>query len=67
MKKQISGKNFYPVPNINGCSCNECPFMRLNTLEKIASALENLSPRIEMDEDLRLKALKPLEKMLELS
>lgn len=67
MKKQISGKNFYPVPNINGCSCNECPYMRLNSLEKIASALENLSPRIEMDEDLRLKALKPLEKMLELS
>ncbi len=67
LKKQVSGKLFYPVPNIEGCSCNECPHMRLNTLEKIASALENLSPRIEMDEDLRLKALKPLEKMLELS
>jgi len=67
LNKQVSGKLFYPVPNIEGCSCNECPHMRLNTLEKIASALENLSPRIEMDEDLRLKALKPLEKMLELS
>ena len=67
MKKQIQGKQFYPVPNLDGCSCNVCPFMRLNTPEKIALALENLSPRIELDEELRLKALKPLEKMLELS
>jgi quinolinate synthase len=67
MQKEIKGKEFIPVPNLEGCSCNECPYMRLNTLDKMISALENLEPRIEIDEELRLKALKPLERMLEMS
>jgi quinolinate synthase len=67
MQKDIPGKEFIPVPNLEGCSCNECPYMRLNTLDKMIAALENLEPRIELDEELRLAALKPLDRMLELS
>lgn len=67
MKKRMPDKIFHSVPNINGCSCNECPFMRLNTLDKMISALENLDPEITMDEQLRIRALKPLERMLEIS
>ena len=48
------------------CSCNECPFMKLNTLEKIYLALRDLQPRIEMDEGLRRAALVPLERMMAL-
>jgi quinolinate synthase len=67
MQKKAPGKEFIPVPNLNGCACNECPHMRLNTLEKMVSALENLSPEIMMPEEIRSRALKPLERMLELS
>jgi quinolinate synthase len=67
MQKKAPDKDFIPVPNLNGCACNECPHMRLNTREKMVSALENLSPEITMPEEIRLRALKPLERMLELS
>ncbi len=67
MEKEIEGKEFIPVPTLEGCSCNECPYMRLNTIDKMIAALENLEPQIELDEELRLEALKPLERMLELS
>jgi len=67
MKKQKNGKTFIPLPANNGCSCNECPHMRLNTLEKMVFALENMAPEINLNKNLRLKALKPLERMLALS
>ncbi len=67
LKKKAKGKEFYAVPNINGCSCNECPYMKLNTIEKMINALENLEPQIILDEETRQKALLPLEKMLEIS
>ncbi len=67
MQRKATDKKFYPVPNLNGCSCNDCPHMKLNTLEKMVKALENLQPQIHLPEDIRLKALKPLERMLELS
>lgn len=67
MKKQAPGKKYIPVPSMEGCSCNNCPHMKLNTLEKMAAALENMKPEILMDEQMRLKALAPLEKMLKLS
>ena len=60
-------KKYYSVPNLDGCTCNNCPYMKLNTIVKMIAALENLEPRIEMDETTRLQALKPLERMLELS
>ena len=57
-----------PVENHGGCTaCSECPYMKLNTTEKIYLALRDLSPRIELDEDLRRRAERPLLRMLELS
>jgi len=68
MKKRAPGKIFLPAPGADGtCNCANCPFMELNTLEKIYLAMNNNAPRIEIDEDLRLKALGSLDKMLEMS
>jgi len=67
MKKQNPNKEFIPLPNNQGCACNECPHMRLNTLEKMYNALNTLTPEIIIPEELRIKALKPLERMMELS
>ena len=67
MRKAVPSKEFYAVPGLDGCSCNACPHMRLNTLDKLERCLETLEPAIELDEALRLRALKPIERMLELS
>lgn len=68
MEKAAPDKVFFPVPGADGgCSCSDCPFMARNTLEKIFLALLNDAPRIELPEQLRLAALKPLERMLEMS
>jgi quinolinate synthase len=68
MQTQSPEKLFIPLPpQDDNCACNECPYMRLNTMEKIYLALRDLAPRIEMSEELRLAALKPLERMLALS
>jgi quinolinate synthase len=67
MKKAAPGKEFIPVGSIAGCACNECPYMRLNTIEKMINALETLQPQIIMKDELMKKALLPLERMLELS
>lgn len=67
MAKQAPNKELLPVPGMTeNCACNECPYMRLNTLEKVYLALRDLEPRIEMDESLRLRALAPLQRMLDL-
>ena len=67
MEKASPDKTFLPLPGQDeSCSCNECPFMRLNTLEKLYLALRDLKPRIEMDEPLRLAAKQPLDRMLSL-
>ena len=67
MEIQNPEKIFIPLPGNDGCACNECPHMRLNTLEKIVEALEKMKPEIILPEDLRIQALIPLEKMLALS
>jgi len=67
LKKKAPDKNYIPVPSLEGCACNECPYMKLNTIPKMIAALEALQPEIIMDESLRLRALRPLERMLELS
>ena len=67
LQKIAPHKNYIPVPSLEGCACNECPYMKLNTIAKMVSALETLQPEIIMDESLRLRALRPLERMLELS
>lgn len=66
MEKYSPLKKFYPVATEEGCSCAECPYMRLNTLEKIYNCLANETPEIVIPEELRLKALVPLERMLAL-
>lgn len=68
MIKSCSGKTFIPAPpNDSTCGCNECSFMRMNTLQKLYDCLKNESPAIEIDENIRIKAEKPILKMLELS
>ena len=67
MEKAAPGKTFIPAPPNGNCACNECPFMRLNTLEKLYVALRDLQPEIHMSEELRQQALKPIERMLSLS
>ena len=67
MRIQMPDKVFVEVPGIDGCSCNECPYMRLNTLDKLLTCLQTMQPQINMEEDLRIKALKPIEKMLIMS
>ncbi|WP_193742722.1 MULTISPECIES: quinolinate synthase NadA [unclassified Prochlorococcus] len=67
MQKREPAKTFIDVPNLDGCSCNICPYMRLNTIEKVLKCLKSLTPELTLDEDIRLKALDPIMKMLELS
>ncbi|MDZ8051742.1 MAG: quinolinate synthase NadA [Aulosira sp. ZfuVER01] len=67
MQKLAPHKRFIPAPPINNCNCNECPFMRLNTLEKVYWAMKNRTPEITMSEEIRLAALRPMQRMLEMS
>jgi quinolinate synthase len=57
------GKRFYFVANDN-CNCSECPYMKLNTLEKLRDCLRTLEPRVELSADIMRRALAPLERML---
>lgn len=67
MMKSSPPKTFIPAPPNNNCACNDCPHMKRNTLEKIYLCMEYEVPEITMDEELRLAAKKPIDKMLELS
>ena len=67
MKKLNPHKRYIPLPNNEGCACNECPHMRLNTIDKMINALETLKPEIILSDELIYQAKKPLIKMLELS
>jgi len=67
MKQRVPDKTLIDVPGVDGCSCNACPYMRLNTLQKLHDCLESLAPAIELEEDMRLKALQPIQRMLEMS
>ena len=67
MKRKEPNKNFIEVPDIDGCKCNECPYMKLNTLEKILDCLKNNSPSIELDPEIIKKAYKPIKRMLDMS
>ena len=64
MKLRMPKKEFMDVPGIDGCSCNECPYMRLNTLEKLWSCLSTMKPSIEIEEGVRQKAFIPIQRML---
>jgi quinolinate synthase len=67
MQKAAPHKHFIPAPATNNCACNECPYMRLNTLEKLYLAMKHQTPAIELPEHIRIAALRPIQKMLELS
>jgi quinolinate synthase len=60
---KLTGKRFYYVANEN-CNCSECPYMKLNTLDKLRDCLANLEPRVELPADVMQRALLPLERML---
>ena len=67
MEKHTTGKTFLPLPPEANCSCNECPHMKRNTLEKLFLCMKNMHPQIEMNSDLLNKARKPIDKMLAMS
>lgn len=70
MKKRSPGSTFYDVPGISGgacISCNNCPYMKLNTLQKIYECMISRGPSIELEEGLMQRARQPLERMLEMS
>jgi quinolinate synthase len=67
MRRRAPDKLFIPAPPESNCACNECPFMRLNTPEKVYRALRDLSPTIELDPELRERARIPIDRMLALS
>ncbi len=67
MMKNAPHKTFIPAPPDNACACNDCPHMKLNTLEKLYLCMKYELPEIIMEEELRLAAKKPIDRMLELS
>ena len=68
MRKKAPDKNFNPSPPEDAsCACNECNFMRLNTLEKLYNCMKYEYPLIEVDEDIRQKAVRPIRRMLDIS
>ena len=67
MMKASPNKTFIPAPPTNACACNDCPHMKLNSLEKVYLCMEYETPAITMDEELRLAAKKPIDRMLDVS
>ena len=67
MEKASPDKHFIPAPPTTNCACNECPYMRLNTLEKLYLAMLNKTPEITMPEATRIAALLPMQRMLDMS
>ena len=68
MEKALPGKTFIGAPGADGnCNCNICPYMALNTTEKLYVALRDLGPRIEIEEGLRVRAKKSLDRMLDMA
>lgn len=67
MRKMSPDKEFLIVPSDSTCSCNDCPYMKMNTMEKLFLALKNETPEIILDKDLMDKARVPIDRMLEIS
>jgi quinolinate synthase len=67
MKKSSPNKTFIPAPPDNGCACNECPHMRLNTLEKLLACMKNRTPQLDLHPSLIELSVKPLQRMLDWS
>ena len=67
MEKQTPKKHFIPAPPEANCACNECPYMRLNTLEKLYLAMKNKTPEVTIPQAIQADALAPIQRMLEMS
>lgn len=68
MQKRCPDKTFIPAPpNDSTCACNDCSYMKLNTMEKLYNCLKNESPKVEVDPEIAEKARRPIERMLEIS
>lgn len=67
MNKLVPWKNYIAAPPEGNCSCNECPYMRLNTLEKLYLCMRDKTPQINLSKEIIAKALQPIERMLEMS
>jgi quinolinate synthase len=67
MQLSSPGKTFIPAPPNNSCACNDCPHMKLNTLEKLYLCMKYEEPELIMDEALRTAARKPIQRMLDIS
>ena len=67
MQKDAPNKTFIPAPPDNSCACNDCPHMKLNSLEKVYLCMEYETPELVMPENLRIAALKPIQRMLDIS
>jgi quinolinate synthase len=67
MEKTTHGKKFIPLPPDASCSCNECPHMKRNTMEKLYRCMKTMSPQIEMSADLLERARIPIDRMLRMS
>lgn len=66
LRKRAPGKQFYFIPN-EQCNCSECPYMKMNTLEKLRDCLRDLKPSVEIPAEIMRRALIPLERMLAVS
>lgn len=67
MQRSAPNKRFIAAPPTGNCACNECPYMRLNTLEKLYDCMKTRQPEITLPEDIRLAALQPIQRMLAMS
>lgn len=67
MRRQCSDKEFIAAPPSDSCGCNECAYMKLNTLEKLRRCLADMSPAVEVDTSLAERARRPIVRMLEMS
>jgi quinolinate synthase len=67
MQKDNPDKVFIPAPPNNNCACNDCPHMKRNTLEKLYLCMKNEVPEVTVPKDIIEKAVKPIERMLEIS
>ena len=66
MQKRRPDATLVPVPPSSGCNCSQCPYMRLNTLEKLYVCMRDRQPAIDVPEDVRVRALRPVQRMLAL-
>ena len=68
IEQEAPDKQLIQAPGMDeSCACNRCPYMRLNTMEKLYLCLRDLKPEVTVPEDIRVRALRPIERMLELS